>query len=229
MTNSADNLHALFSRWRNRVLDSPGATMWALLDIDGGGILEVSGAFAWMHVIEDELRYLGDRNFKVAVHQRNLKKWMRVPLMLTTGWRSGVTNADNVVDEDTLDQIESLSSFLDGKVLSSDDYRVPSLKNLISQAEDLLSADSTIEPALASYIRRLIAQIRDALQAEDEGSAFDFTAAVEKLRFAFQAAAETSETEGEKANWRAMAKQVVVGTSTALAIEIGKKALGLEA
>lgn len=201
--------------------------MEALVDVNAGGLIEVSSAFAWLHVIEDELRYLGDRNFKVGVHQRNLKKWMRVPLMLNTGWRAGVNNADLVVSLDTLDQIESLSSFLDGKVLSSDDYRVPSLGNLLDEAEELLSQDSTIEPALASFIRRLIKQITEALEDEAAGRLFDYTAAVEKLRIAFLAAAESASGEAEKASWRSVAKQIIVGTGTALAVEIGKSTLGI--
>jgi hypothetical protein len=226
VTNCADDLHALFSRWRQRVIDSPGANMGALLDLDGQGSAAVSAAFAFLHVIEDNLILLGDRGYKVAVHQRNLKKWMRVPLMVTTGWDRGVNHPDHVVRDSTLDEIEALSSFLDGKVLSIDDDRLPSLRALIDQADALLT-DSTIDFALLSYIRRLLAAIRHALDDDSAGRQFDFTAAVENLRVAFQAAAESASTPQEKDGWRSMVSNITVGVGTTLAIEIGKHVLGL--
>lgn len=198
-----------------------------LLDLGGEGIREISAAFAWMHVIEDQLRYLGDGGFKVAVHQRNVQRWMRIPLMLPSGWSAGVSDPDQVVTEMQLDQIEALSSFLDGKVLDSDDVRVPDLRVLIDEAGALLTGDSTLDPALASYIRRLLDAIRYALDNEAAGRLFDFTAAVEDLRVAFQAAAESAATDEEKQSWRAMAQQLFVGVVTSLVVEAGKKMLGI--
>ena len=208
------------------MLDNPGVNMGALLDLDGPGAGEVSAAFAFLHVIEDNLIFLGDRGFKVAVHQRNLKKWMKVPLMVTTGWDRAVSHPDQVASDSTLDEIEALSSFLDGKVLSIDDDRLPSLRTLIDEADALLT-DSTIDFALRSYIRRLLAAIRYALDHDTAGRQFDFTAAVENLRVAFQAAAESASTPQEKEGWRTMVSNIAVGVGTALAIEIGKRMLGL--
>lgn len=203
--------------------------MGELLDLEGNGIEEVSAAYAWMHVIEDQLRFLGDGGYKVAVFQRSVKKWMRVPLMLTTGWDRAVSMADHVVTEETLDQIESLSSFLHKKVLDADDVRVPDLRGLIDEADALLTDNTTLDGGLVSYIRRLIAAIRYALDDEASGRIFNFTAAVENLRVALQAAAESAGSEEEKQEWRTVLQQFFVGVGTNLAIEVGNKMLGIQA
>lgn len=226
MANSADHLHALFSSWRQRVADSPGANVGALVDPNGQGLKEISAAFAWIHVIEDQLRFLAEKDYKVGVYQRHLQRWMRVPLMLKTGWTGGVSIPDQVVNEDTLDQIEALSSFLDGKVVELTESQELNLRDLIDQADALLT-NSTLEPALISYIRRLLAAIRYALDDEAPDHVFDFNSAVENLRVAFQAAAESASTQEEKGSWRSMATQIVVGTSTAFIVEAGKQALGI--
>ncbi|MGN7969006.1 hypothetical protein [Microbacterium sp. 22296] len=229
MANSADNLHSLFNLWRSRVAQRPGATMGALMDLDGLALDEISTAFALMHVLEDQLRYLGDHNARVKVHQRNLRRWMRVPLMPQVGWSANVSSPDYVVTEETLDQIESLSSFLDGKVFDIDDERLPDLRDLVREAEALLASNSTMDPMLASYIRRLLASIRNALDDDSAGFAFDYVSAVEQLRVAFMAAAESARTPEEKTGWRNMASQIITGTGVALGIEVGKKMLGIEA
>lgn len=202
--------------------------MIALVSLDSSGLDEVSAAFAYIHVIEDQLIFLGDRGYRVAVHQRNARKWMRVPLMLNAGWTSAVHTPDSVASEATLDEIESLSSFLDGKVLSTDGDRLQSLRGLIDQADALIEGDSTIDSALASYIRRLIAAIRRALDDEEAGRLFDFTSAVDRLRVAFQAAAESAASPEEKGLWRTLVEQITVGVGTSLAVEIGKRILGID-
>lgn len=200
--------------------------MGALVDLAGDGLGEIVKAYALLHVLEAQLRYLEDRGARVSVHQRSLKRWARVPLMLTTGWDAGVSNPDQIVDESTLDQIEGLSSFLDDKVLAFDDTRLPSLRGLIDQADALLTDEPDLDPTLASYIRRLIAAIRYALDDEAAGRIFDYTSAVEQLRVAFQAAAEASPPD-KKDGWRALVKQIFVGVTTALMIKGGEAALGI--
>lgn len=227
VTNSADHLHALFSSWRKRLVDNPGANVGALVDPQAEGLGEVSAAFAWLHVIEDQLILLGERNYNVRVHQRRVREWMRVPLMLETGWKAGVPDPDLVVTTEILDDIDVLSSFLDGKVLDTDSGRFPSLREIIDQADVLLTEDATLDVALAAYIRRLIAEIRHALDNEAAGRLFDFTSAVQRLRFAFQAAAESSEDEDAKQGWRQKAEEVLTGVGVGLAIELAKGVLGI--
>lgn len=201
--------------------------MGALVNVEGEGMDEVSAAFAWLHVIEDQLLLLGERNYKVTVHQRRVREWMRIPIMYQTGWKSGVAHPDLVVSGNTLDDIEVLSSFLDGKVLDTDSGRLPSLRQIIDQADALLTEDTTLDAVLAGYIRRLIAEIRNALDDEAAGRLFDFTSAVQRLRFAFQAAAEASEDESAKQGWRKKADEVITGVGIALAGEIVKGVLGI--
>ncbi|GAA2947785.1 hypothetical protein GCM10010458_36760 [Microbacterium luteolum] len=201
--------------------------MASLVDPAGDGLQEIAKAYALLRILDGQLRYLEDRGARVSVHQRSLKRWGRVPLMLTTGWDAGVSSPDQIVDEATLDQIEALSSFLDGKVLTFDDARLPSLRALIDQADTLLTNSPNLDPTLAAYIRRLIASIRNALDDDAAGRIFDYTAAVVELRVAFQAAAEASPPE-QKEDWLAMFRQITVGVATALLIE-GGKMLGLAA
>lgn len=226
MTNSADELHALYSSWRARVADSPGANMGALVDPHGAGMDEIVKAYALLRALDTQLRHLATRNARVAVHQRALTRWARVPLMLQTGWNAGVTDPNQIVNEATLDQIETLSSFLDDKVLAWDDELLPSLRAAIDRADALLTAEPDMDPHLTRYLRRLIAEIRYALDDEAAGRLFDYTTASEQLRVAFMAAAEAA-PPAQKDEWRQMAKQLFVGLFTWVLTEGGKSMLGI--
>lgn len=125
-----------------------------------------------------------------------------------------------------LDQIEGLAAFFDGKVLDFDDQRILSLRPLVDRADALLTGDSEMDPALASYIRRLSAEIRYALDDEAAGRTFDFTSAVERLWVSFQAAAEKA-SDAKKSAWRDLAQQIFVGVASSGAVEIATVGLKL--
>ncbi|WP_407358800.1 hypothetical protein LTA6_000988 [Microbacterium sp. LTA6] len=220
MSNAAEELHTLFSSWRQRVAEQPGVTMSAVLAPADEGIEEIRRAFALIEILSGQLRFLASRNYRVAVHQRHLRVWARVPLMLQFGWGTQVSHPDHVLAEAALDQLESLSSFLDDKVLAFDDSRIPSLRSLMDQADVLLTGDTEMDSALMSYLRRLIAEIRYALDDDVAGRTFDYTAAVERLRVAFQAAAEASTSE-RKRGWRGLVQQIFVGVTSGGLVEGG--------
>lgn len=52
--------------------------------------------------------------------------------------------------------------------------------------------------------------------------------AVDRLRVAFQAAAESSTSPEEKGVWRSLVEQITVGVGTSLGVEIGKRILGID-
>lgn len=223
MGNAADELHALYSSWRAKVEEASNVAN-ALQVGESHGIAEIRRAFGLLGTISGQLQILGAAGFKVRVFQRQLDGWSRVPLSLPAGWAQGAA-PDHVATLDQLDQIEALAGFLDGRVIDFDDARLQGLRPLIDHADSLLT-DDDMDPALRSYIRRLISEIRLALDDEAVGHTFDFTSAVERLRVAFQAAAEAAPT-GKKSAWRDLATQIIVGLVSTGAVEGGRALLSI--
>jgi hypothetical protein len=225
MTNAADELHTLYSSWRESAT-AGGHSMKRLLQPEhAGGIAEIRRAYELLSVISEQLRYLEARGHRVSVYRRQLDGWARVPLSLSAGWTSNV-QPDHVVTSDRLDQIEGLSAFLDRKVLDFDDSRIAGLRPLIDRADQLITGDEEMDPAVASYVRRLVAEIRYALDDEAAGKVFNYTAAVERLWLAFNAAAEKA-PEKKKSAWRNLASQIFVGVTTDGVVDGGKALLAI--
>lgn len=180
------------------------------------GIAEIRYAFALLATIDEVLRRFAAQGRPVDVFRKQLDGWARVPLSISAGWTSNV-QPDHLISEVTLQQIESLSAFLDGKVLVLEDAQRLNLRDLIDQADRLLTAED-LDPLLQGYLRRLIAAIRYALDDEAAGRAFNFAEAVERLWVAFNAAAERASQE-RKAGWRDLVRQITIGVTAGGVVE----------
>ncbi len=82
---------------------------------------------------------------------------------------------------------------------------------------------------LASYIPPVLSSIRNALDDESAGFAFDYVSAIEQLRVAFHGGCGGPRRSRRRKRWRKMADQILTGTGVALGIEIGKNFLGIGA
>lgn len=226
MSNPAEELHALYASWRARIESKPSTSMAThLKPKEAVGITEILHAYALLSTIDRILRRLEAEGSRVAVFRKQLHGWARVPLSLDAGWGAAV-HPDHLIHENTLDQIGALSSYLDGKVLTFNDELAPSLRTLVDRADSLLTDESGLGRPLHAYIRRLIAEIRYALDDEAAGRAFDFTDAAERLWVAFNAAAERA-PDAKKSAWRELVQQVMVGFVSGGAVEAAKIGLQL--
>ena len=218
MSNPAAELHALYASWRTKIEQSknPGSMATFLGTNTQQGIAKIRQAYALLHTIEGVLRRLSAEGRNVTVFQKQLDGWARVPLSLSAGWTSSV-QPDHLVSEALLEQIEGFGAYLEGKVLVLSDEHHSNLRSLIDRADALLTAEG-FDPALQHYLRRLIAEIRFALDDEAAGAAFDYSEAVQQLWVAFNAAAEQA-PEDQKSNWRDLVQQVVIGLVSGGTIE----------
>lgn len=132
--------------------------------------------------------------------------------------------ADQLVTEATLDQIEGFSAYLEGKVLVLNEGHHENLRSLIDRADALLTAED-FDPALQHYLRRLIGEIRFALDDEAGGAAFDYSEAVQRLWVAFNAAAERAPEE-HKSKWRDLVEQVFIGVVSGGTVEAASIVVG---
>ncbi|WP_402843747.1 hypothetical protein [Microbacterium sp. GXS0129] len=224
MGNSAEELHALYTEWRGRMPARQGSTVNdALKPNTAEGIAEIIRAYGLLSTIDQQLKYLASRKHRVSVYQRQLGRWARVPLSLNAGWGNS-TMPEMLVSDEILEQIEGLSYYLDGKVLAYDEHDVEQLRPLIDRADSLLTDDDDMDPRLKMYLRRLIGEIRLALDDEHAGRVFDFTTATERLWVAFTAAADQAKPEA-KGFWRELAGQIVPTVVGGAAVEAARIAL----
>ena len=116
-----------------------------------------------------------------------------------------------------LDQIEGFGAFLDGKVPVLTDAHELSLRSLIDRADAILTEEG-LDPALKRYLRRLLFEIRFALDDEVAGMSFNFAEAVQRLWVAFEAAAAKA-PEAQRPRWRSLADQILVGVASGGVVE----------
>ncbi len=223
MTNPAFELHALYASWRGRVTNPGAHSMASILVPEGQGIVEIRRAYALLSSIDGVLRRLSAEGKNVNVFRKQLDGWARVPLSLETGWGTAIS-PDHVIGETVLEQIESFAAYLEGKVLMLGDAHDQNLRDLIDRADGLLTHEG-LDPALQFYIRRLISEIRFALDDDDAGKAFDFSEAVQRLWVAFNAAAEKAPAE-DKPKWRALVEQIFVGVVSGGSVEAANIVVG---
>lgn len=224
MSNPAQELHTLYASWRSRIEGASSvATMSTHLRPKSDGIADIRRAYALLSTIDGVLRRLDGEGRNVDVFRKQLDGWARVPLSLSAGW-GGNVNADHLISEVMLQQIESFAAYLEGKVLILADAQDANLRSLIDRADGLLTGEG-FDPVLQHYLRRLISEIRFALDDEAAGNAFDYSEAVQRLWVAFNAAAERA-PEPQKRNWRDLAEQVLIGVVSGGTIEAASIVVG---
>ena len=218
MTNPALELHDLYLSWRDRIAASPNQqNMKVHLGIDSPeGMSEVRRAFALLATIDEILKRFELDGRRFQPYRKQLDQWARIPLSVRAGWAANVSPL-HLISESVLDQVQSFGGYLEGKVLELAPAQDSNLRNLIAQADALLD-DEDFDPALRQYLRRLITAIRYALDDEQAGKGFDFTAAVEQLWVALNAAAERA-PEHQRPRWRKLVEQVSVGIAIAAPVE----------
>jgi hypothetical protein len=218
MSNPGLELHDLYASWRDRIEGSKSAqTMKRHLRVDtSAGMREIRHAFALLTTVDEILRRFELDGRRFEPYRKQLDGWARVPMSVQAGWNSGVVT-DHLITETTLDQIQSFGAYLEGKVLELEPSHDSNLRSLIAQADALLDEDD-FDPALRQYLRRLISAIRYALDDEQAGKGFDFTAAVEQLWVALNAAAERA-PESQRPRWRKLVEQISVGIAIAAPVE----------
>lgn len=218
MSNPALELHELYASWRTRVETAGNAaTAREHLRIDNPqGMAEIRRAFALLTAIDGILRRFEVEGKRVEPFRSQRDGWARVPLSLPAGWTSNVA-PDHLINGGMLQQIESFGAYLEGKVLVLDAGQHTNLRSVVDQADALLN-DEDFDPVLRQYLRRLIAEIRYALDDEQAGRAFDFEDAVERLWTAF-AAASARAPEPQRAKWRQLLDQIMVGVVSGGSIE----------
>lgn len=193
---------------------------------DEGGIAEFRRAYRLITATDDLLRRFEADGRNVAVFRRQFDGWSRVPLMLDAVWNQA-TIGQNIVGQPILDQLEGFDAYLEGKVLTISDDRMPSLRALVAEANAALAEDDELPPQLVWYLKRLLSEIQLALDDEQFGSSFDFTEAVQRLWVTLNAAAEQSKSEARKGRWRNLVDQVIIGSVSSGAIEAAKAGIAI--
>lgn len=228
MANAASELHDLYADWRERAENASSSHSLAriLRVTEKQGAEEFKRAFRLITELDDLLTRFELEQRNVAVYRKHLEGWARVPLMLASGWTAAVSEANSVVPEVVLDQLQGFDSYLEGKVLTFDDWRMPSFRALIEQANSALSEDDALSPQLAGYLRRLLAEIQVALDDEQRSKSFDFADAVQRLWVTLMAASAATSPE-KQGRWRRIADQIMVGILTNGSLELAKAGIRL--
>ena len=215
MSNPARELHDLFISWIARIpSNSNQFTFSHILNSNTREhVEELQLAFRLVTACDDLIEQYAQSGFNVEMFQRHIRSWTIVIASFPA--RNTTIRKEDFVKGSTLDQIESLALFLEGKVHVFNDERRTQLRELISEARDLLEDDDTISVELRQYLSSLTYEIETALSNERLGKTFDFAEATRRLWVAFNAS-ENQSTK-DPGRWKRMAEAITVGTVTSLA------------
>lgn len=213
MSNPALELIDLYSSWRDKANGT--ATMADIIDpmnVDRDDIIAAMRLLTRIDGILVDHMAAGRR---VGVYRRQFPGWCGpVIAWNSSGWMAGIKK-DQIVSSTLLDQIESFSNYLDGKVLEV--FRIEDdLRSVLDQARTLLEADASLDPALRHFVHRLLQSIQNALDDDSMRGAFDFDGAIANLFLALRAAEGASK---EPARWKNIIDSLMTGVATGLMVE----------
>ncbi|QPZ39712.1 hypothetical protein [Paramicrobacterium chengjingii] len=220
MSNSARDLHILYSSWRDRFASKTSTAKGALEPHTAKGAQEFVQAFRLLGRIDVLLRQLEQDGYNVSLYRRQFPKWSAGVLSSGSGWASSMS-PDNLVHPTVMDQIEGCANYLDGKVFVYEHDDSEALDSLVSRARVALNGDPDLDPQLHYYIHRLLQEIEIALSDESAGIAFDYTAAVQRLWVAMRAAEGASTDDDSKRRWRDAWQSILTGTVSGGLVQAG--------
>lgn len=206
MSNPARELHGIYSSWQARIraAKSNGSPK-SLLAPAGRGFDEAMVVASLLVRMRQLIAQLAEEKHNVELYERQMPGWFG-PLAMS----NSSTHLSGIADSVLLDQIEGFANFLDGKVPVISAARVDNLREVVSRAIELLESDPDLPEYLKTYIRRLLQQIRAALEDDLAGSAVDVGSLAYSLWVAFAAAEGASETKSVL--WKDLGLQLLTGT-----------------
>lgn len=223
MSNPPRELHEIYTDWRARVMKAAGGQPkrnleWILQANTPAGQAEIARVGMCLSQISFVLERLRARGLKVGTFKRMSLDWWRGLTTPTTAWNTAVSSPDVIIDKQHLDEIEAVADFLDGHVDTFDvtDEQVHGLRELLVHVESLTLGDLELSDELRRYILKLIAEIRAALDDEQQGVGFDYADAVMRLKISAKAAA--SEETSMRRKWTDLLSTVVTQTTVGVLV-----------
>lgn len=226
MSNPARELHLIFSDWQARY---PGgeASMLNVVDVRSpAGADEMLRVYRLLARTDAILSQLATDGYAVGLFRRQVATWVQIPLGLNGGWSTGAY-AENFIPQATIDQVEGLALFLDGKVYVFDSDRNDDLRELLGEVRSALEEDTELPRPLKVYLHRLLAEIQIALDDAAIGEAFDFADAVRRLWVALGSAENSSTEERSKSRWRRFAERILFDSTAQAMVTGGQAAITL--
>lgn len=160
----------------------------------------------------------------VAVFQDAWVKWVHLVLAYPQNWaHNGATKP--LYTAGRLDLLEALVIVMAGRPSTINTPALGQLESYLNSIMELLAEDAGLDPALRSYLAKLIAEIRRGLEVYKVTRQFDNEAALVQLWVSLLAA--EAQSKGHKQSWRKFAAQMKVPVASG--ILVGLPSLALEA
>lgn len=220
MSNPARQLHSIYLSWQTKLVEKPSGSPRSLLAPTGGGFDEAILVAALLVRMRRLIDQMAEEGRPVDLYRRQIPSWF-APLASTNLSAAG---GRGLIDAGLLDQIEGFANFLDDKVPMISADKQDNLYDLVAQALAVLEDDESLPRELSGYIRRLLQQIRVALESSRAGSAVDVGELAYSLWVAFAAAEARSKDNGNR--WRDLGVQLLAGTVSGTIVQSGATILG---
>lgn len=208
MSNPARDLLEIYTEWRTRVQEKAQKGVQVSMDVvvdpaSSAGRFEIINLARSLAQLEGLLAQLERAGVKVGGFRRQSPDWWSGLVTPGFAWSSAI-NADMIMDEQHMTEIEVCADFLDGHVMSLEltEPVASGLRDWIGRAWEILNEDNDLTDELQVYIRRLLSEIQTALDDERFGAGFDYADAFMRLKVAFKAAA--SEDTAKSGAWQAL-------------------------
>ncbi len=205
MSNPARELHGIYTSWQAKLAEKASRTPRQIIAPAGRGFDEAIRAAGLLVRMHQLIGQLDEDGYSVDLYRRQLPGWL-APLASA----NVASGAGWSLDAALLDQIEGFANFLDGKVPVVGADKMANLLDVVARAIELLAQDGSLPEYLKTYIRRLLQQIRTALEDAQAGTPVDIGGLAYSLWVAFAAAEGQSKSKGSV--WKDLGHQLLTGT-----------------
>ncbi len=204
--NAARRLHNTLLDWQ--ALHTSGSkSVGGVRELDDDdGMVRQLDALDDLRQVEELLDTLEEQGVRVGVSRRYLGAWRQMVLGYPQGW-TYQADPNEVYPDAEMDQLETLADRIDERLPDLTDAQKASLKDIVSEAFELMHADETLSDSLKLYLGRIIGEIQNALLDEEYGQRFDYREAAQRLWVTLMAATEQSTDEERKPRWREATKR----------------------
>lgn len=223
MQNPAEALHRIFERWQQ---SNPGkaVSLGELTNLEApDGANDLVEVFYLLRLIKGHIERLErTHGHHLKIYRKGYLQWVQIAAGYSQGWQAPASGL-KLVPETSLDTLQTLALYLDGKVFEPPPEMFSSLPDTLRQARDLITSDPDLDRTLARYLLELIRRAEEALEESKMTETFDFETALIQLYTGLESAGLHT-SEGNRNRFFEMAKAVlgfVVTTATQAAINAG--------
>ena len=196
MSNPADQLHDLFSQWREKLQAGNQSVTYAR----GDDLIESTMyGFRLVDQLESAVDRLEELGLETELHRRNIVAWRQQLLALNPGWSSAV-GSDKAHPVESMNSLKVLGQLLSiatrQEQQTPPNYDTTKVAEFVAEVREVLDADQDLPSVFREYIEALVDAVESAMEHRDSDQLVE---ELQHLWVSVFAAAEASEGD---TRWR---------------------------